>query len=120
MKNDLCQRLFEFAVSTIKIMKQLPMTPESRIIRYQLVKSSTSSGANYEEAQAGSSKADFINKVSIALKEMRESNYWIRILMATNNSNEILSTQLKELENESEELKKILGKIVVSSRKAKH
>lgn len=76
--------------------------------------------SSYEEAQPGSSKADFTNKVSIALKEMRESNYWIRILIATSGSNEKLLEQLVHLKNESEELKEILGKIVVSSREAKH
>lgn len=55
-----------------------------------------------------------------ALKEMRESNYWIRILIATSDSNEKLLEQLVHLKNESEELKEILGKIVVSSREAKH
>ncbi len=52
----------------------------TKIIKYQLAKSSTSAGANYEESQAGSSKADFNNKVRIALREMRESNYWLRII----------------------------------------
>lgn len=50
--------------------------------KFQLGKSSTSVGANYEEAQAGSSKADFKNKVRISLKEARESNYWLRVLKA--------------------------------------
>ena len=71
-ENELTQRLFKFAVRTIKFLKTLPDSPEVKIIRYQLIKSSTSSGANYEEAQAGSSKADFTNKVRIALREMRE------------------------------------------------
>ncbi|RPI66831.1 MAG: four helix bundle protein [Ignavibacteriales bacterium] len=56
-------------------MKKFPRTPEMNVIRYQLEKCSTSSGANYEEAQAGSSKPDFNNKGRISLREMRESNY---------------------------------------------
>lgn len=59
----------------LKFLPNLPKTPEFNVIRYQLAKSATSSGANYEEAQAGSSKADFNNKVRISLREMRESNY---------------------------------------------
>jgi len=78
--NDLEERLFSFAVRSIKYTRVLSTTPEYSIIKYQLTKSATSSGANYEEAQAGSSKADFTNKVRIALREMRESNYWLRIL----------------------------------------
>jgi four helix bundle protein len=68
MENDLLKRLFIFAIDTIKFLRTLPDSPEIRIIRYQLTKSSTSSGANYEEAQAGCSRADFMNKVSISLK----------------------------------------------------
>ena len=80
MRNDLQVRLFAFAVNVIKFMKNFPNQPELSVIKNQLVKSATSSGANYEESQAGSSKADFRNKVRIALREMRESNYWLRII----------------------------------------
>ena len=79
-RKDLEDRLFNFAIRTIKFLRTLPAASEYNVIKYQLTKSATSSGANYEEAQAGSSKADFINKVRIALREMRESNYWFRII----------------------------------------
>jgi len=82
-KNDLCERLFEFAVAVIEFLKTLPYSPENKTIRTQLSKSACSSGANYEEAQSGSSKADFTNKVRISLREMRESNYWLRIIKRT-------------------------------------
>lgn len=78
--NELTHRLFNFNVRTIKFLKKLPDSPEVKIIRYQLIKSSSSSGANYEESQAGSSRSDFTNKVRISLREMRESNYWLRLL----------------------------------------
>ena len=113
-ENELIQRLFRFAVRTIKFLKTLPDVPEIKVIRYQLIKSSTSSGANYEEAQAGSSKADFTNKVRISLREMRESNYWLRLIK------EVVdkvydANELDWLINESAELKKILGAIVQKS-----
>ncbi len=116
-ENDLNKRLFMFAVHTIRFLSKLKYSPETKVIRLQLTKSSTSSGANYEESQAGSSKADFINKVLIALREMRESNYWLRLL------NEVISLDIKKSEelnlliSESKELKKILGTIVTRSRK---
>ncbi len=72
MEKDLTTRLFNFAVRVLKFLPSLPKTAEFSVIRYQLAKSSTSSGANYEEAQAGSSRADFNNKTRISLKEMRE------------------------------------------------
>lgn len=83
MNENLNERLFNFAVAVLKFLPKLPQTPEFKIIRYQLAKSSTSSGANYEEAQAGSSKPDFNNKIRISLREMRESNYWLRVSKAT-------------------------------------
>ena len=117
MHNELMDRLFKFAVEVITLTRKLPNFSEIKAIKYQLIKSATSSGANYEEAQAGSSKADFINKVQISLKEMRESNYWLRII---NSSFDLTPNQLSKLEfliKESNELKKILGSIIVKSKK---
>ena len=113
-KNDLCERLFEFAVRVLEFLKILPYTPENKTIRSQLSKSACSSGANYEEAQSGSSKPDFTNKVRIALREMRESNYWLRIIKGT--VREANSKELDFLIKESSELKNILGSIVQRSR----
>jgi len=87
---------------------------KEKVIKYQLVKSSTSAGANYEESQSGSSTADFIYKVKISLREIRESNYWLRLIRETiNNLNTITLLELNKLIDESEQLKKILGSIVV-------
>ena len=116
MKNDLADRLFNFAVRNVLFMRNLPSEPEFNNIRYQLSKSSTSPGANYEEAQAGSSKADFIFKTEISLREMRESNYWLRIIEATIPLKGEVKNELVYLKNESNELKKILGSIVVNSK----
>lgn len=115
MKNELNERLFNFATRCLKFLRFLPSTSEYKIIKYQLAKSSTSAGANYEESQAGSSKADFINKVRIALREMRESNYWLRIIDEIKEG-EDFNFELKNLIKESEELKNILGAIIQKSR----
>jgi four helix bundle protein len=109
MRNDLQERLFSFSVRVFNFIKTLPNTPEYSVVRYQLAKSSTSSGANYEEAQAASSKPDFIYKNEISLRELRESNYWLRLLAATDQSGKLNREELKYLEAESEELKKYLG-----------
>ena len=113
MKNDLQIRLFKFSVDIIKEVRNLPTSKEYQIISYQLLKSATSVGANYEEAQGAVSKADFANKVGIALKEIRETNYWIRILAEILND----SKDWDLIEKESKELKNILGSIYSKTSK---
>jgi len=113
-KNDLSDRLFEFAVRVINFLKTISYSPENKTIRTQLSKSACSSGANYEEAQSGSSKADFTNKVRISLREMRESNYWLRIIDRTVDA--IDKQELESLLKVSSELKNILGSIVQKTR----
>ncbi|MGV8947032.1 MAG: four helix bundle protein [Lutibacter sp.] len=107
--NDLLDRTFNFGVDVLKLLRGLPKDSEYNIIRYQLGKSATSVGANYEESQAGSSKADFKNKVRISLKEARESNYWLRIIIALG---DIKNIEIERLLQESKEIKNILGSIV--------
>ncbi len=91
-RNDLSKRLLKFAVRVIKFLRTLPKSAEYNVIRYQLIKSATSSGANYDEAQSGSSRADFHNKVNISLKEMSDSKYDINELSW-------LKTESEELDN---------------------
>ena len=106
-ENELQKRLFKFAVDVLKLLRRLTGGIDLKIISYQLGKAATSSGANYEEAQAAVSRADFGFKVSIALKEMRESNYQLRILHELYPADE----ETDRLVNESFELKNILGSI---------
>lgn len=105
--NDLQQRLFSFSVKVILLIRALPRSKEYEVLDYQLIKSASSCGANYEEAQGTVSKADFSNKIGITLKEMRESNYWIRLIIAVSNPNQ----DWNNLKSESIELMNILGKI---------
>lgn len=112
-KNDLLERTFWFGIHCLKFLRKLPNDPESRLIRYQLGKSSTSLGANYEESQAGSSKADFKNKVKISLRETRESNYWLRVIKALDKKE---NAELDQLLAESIELKNIFGAIVNNTK----
>ena len=113
-ENDLLKRTFNFGVNCLKYLRKLETNPENNLVRFQLGKSCTSIGANYEESQAGSSKADFINKVKISLREARESNYWIRILKELTENEDV---QLQILIQESKEIKNILGAIVNNSNK---
>ena len=105
---DLKERTFEFAVAIIDLLKTISYNKENDVIRFQLAKSGTSVGANYEEAQATGSKADFRHKINIVLKEVRESNYWLRIMQRTKIGNQ---KKVEVLIQESYELRKIFGSI---------
>ncbi|MEW6195123.1 MAG: four helix bundle protein [Bacteroidota bacterium] len=107
MDRDLAKRLFDFAIRVIKYCRTLRKSTENSIIINQLIKADTSSGANYEECQSASSRADFRNKMCICLKEMRESNFWLRIIQNIQD----VTPELNYLINESNELKKILATI---------
>lgn len=117
--NDLQDRLLKFAIRIIQFCKKLENTIENRIIKNQLIKAATSTGANYEESQGAGSTADFKNKVRIALKEMRECNYWLKVLdgTLTGKNKDETKTELNFLLDESEQLKRILGSICKPSEK---
>lgn len=105
---DLSERTFEFAVDIILLLKTVSYVKENNVVRYQLAKSGTSVGANYEESQATNSRADFRYKIGIALKEARESNYWLRIMERTKMGNQ---EAVKRLVKEFGEIKAILATI---------
>ena len=111
--NDLLDRTFSFGMCCLKFLRTLPNDAEYKLIPFQLGKSVTSIGANYEESQAGSSKADFKNKVKISLREIRESNYWLRIIKVLD---DIKDPELDRLLAESLELKNIFGAIVNNTK----
>ena len=115
-RENLSGRLLEFAANTILLCEKLNRSPAQRHIAGQLVRSASSSGANYEEACAAESRADFIHKMKIVLKELRESFFWLRLLVKTKLvSNERLTTELQE----SEELIKIFTKSIVTAKSNK-
>ena len=112
---DIRERTFEFALRIIKLCHELNKKPGvGRDMSRQLLKAGTSVGANSEEAQAAQSKPDFISKNSIALKEARETHYWLRLLIAARIMPE---NKLAALRDEAEEIKLILGSIVVSAKR---
>ncbi|MGV3613556.1 MAG: four helix bundle protein [Fluviicola sp.] len=81
-KQDIRERSFDFALITIKNCKRIKENFREFILTDQLVRSSTSVGANMREARNAESKADFIHKLSICQKECDESIYWLELLMA--------------------------------------
>ncbi len=106
---DLCDRLLQYAIDVILYLRTVKNSIETMDIKRQLVKASTSSGANYEESQGSPTRPDAKTKIGIALKEMRESNYFLRIF------NHLKIGDMKQSEYlviESSELKSILASII--------
>ena len=114
-KYDLQERFIDYAVRIINLSEQLPETKTGKHIAYQMLRSGTSPAANYGEAQSAESRADFINKLKISLKELRESEVWLKIIIKA----KIIqpSTTLNALVQETDELISILFKSIDTARK---
>src|SRR5947208_11537697 len=81
MEKDLEQRTKRFGVAIIKFCSSLPRSREADVLGRQLLRSATSIGANYREANRGVSRVDFVNKIGTVQKEAAETQYWIELLM---------------------------------------
>jgi len=106
--SNLRERVFEFACAVVAMHRRLYRSdPDLRSTTFQASNAATSIGSNLEEADAAQSRADFISKCTIALKEARETRYWLRILRRT-----LETDDLDPLLDESTELIAILTTIV--------
>ena len=111
--DELSERLIHFAARVGKVVDALPDTRMGRHIGGQLVRSGTSPAPNYEEACAAESPADFVHKLSIGLKELRESRCWIRLIIET----EMLPEhRMGELLDECNQLCKIIAQSIVTAK----
>ena len=95
------------------MVESLPNTLVGRRIGDQLVRSALSVGANFEEAQGAGSRADFANKLQIALKELREANYWLRVIAE---ARLLPPKRLASLIDESSQLVAMLGKATARAK----
>lgn len=111
---ELAERLIDFASPVGNVVDALPDTRMGRHIGGQLVRSGTSPAPNYEEVCAAESRADFSYKLSICLKELRESRCWIRLIIKT----EMLPEhRMGELLDECNQLCNIIGRSIVTARR---
>jgi four helix bundle protein len=99
-------RIYNWILKLIKLLKDLPSDTCTKIIIEQLLRSGTSIGANYIEAQAASSKRDFTNFIHHSLKSANESKFWLALLRDTNKAK---SKEINELLEELKEIANILG-----------
>ncbi len=116
-KRDIVRRTYKFALRIIYIASKLPQNALTFRIINQLMGSGTSMGSNTEEASAGFSKSDFTFKMSIASKEARETNYWLRLLRDSRLvKDRSLFDEILEAIDESNQLKKILTSVVKTAQ----
>lgn len=113
MDRDIKERTFNFGLRIINVSQHLPNTKAGDVIGRQVLRSGTSVGANVEEATAACSTNDFAYKMNIALKEARETHYWLRLLAG---SKVVGREQLTDVIDEADEIKKVLGSIVSKMR----
>jgi len=116
-KFDLEERLIEFAVRVIRTAESLPKTKTGNHIAGQLIRGGTSPAPNYGEAQNAESRADFVHKMRLALKELRETRIWLLIIVRANLIKP--ASKLHDLLDESNQLISIFVKSIGTAKKNK-
>ena len=116
-KFDLQERFICYAVEIIRLSEQLPETKAGRHVCDQILRSGTSPAPNYGEAQSAESKADFIHKLKIALKELRETEIWLKIIINAGLIKD--SEKTNSILKETDELISILFKSIDTAKKNK-
>ena len=116
VKYDLEDRTAKFGEKVIALCQKIRRNPITDPLVNQLVRSATSVGANYMEANGASSKRDFVNKIFICKKESQESKHWLRMLASSGGT--IDGNELRSLWREAQELTLIFQKITSSIRKS--
>ncbi len=115
MKDNLIKiKSFDFALRIIKLYKYITEEKREYILSKQLLRSGTSIGANIREAEHAESKADFIHKLSISLKEANETEYWLELLFK---SKFITDNEFESISKDISEILKLLISIIKTSKK---
>ena len=113
MPQELSDRLWQFAARIGKVVDALPDTRLGRHVANQLVRCGTSAAPNYDEGRVGESRADFVHKVNIALKELVETRGWLKFIVTA----QLLSPQrVERLLDECDQLCRILGKSISTAK----
>jgi len=113
-RDELSERFLDFTVRVIKLVNALPKTPVGRHLATQLLSSGTSPGANYEEACGAKSRADFIHKLGVVLKELKESRFWLKVI---GRAGLVPPQRLAPLLIECEELCAIIAQSIITAKK---
>lgn len=108
------ERFLDFAADTIRFLGTMEKSYISTHIGKQLLRSATSMGSNYEESRGAESRADFVHKLQIVLKEARETVFWLRVLQKVNIGDSAMAARLLP---ECRQLTKIIASSVVTAKK---
>ena len=114
---DLQDRFIDYAVRIVKLSEALPKTRSGKHVSLQVLRSGTSPAPNYGEAQSAESKADFVHKLKVALKELRETEIWLKIVVRAQMVKQ--AALLEPLLQETDELIAIMFKSVETAKKSK-
>ena len=112
----LSERLLGFAATVIKITDALPNTAAGRHVGGQLIRAGTSAGSNYEEACGAESRSDFTHKMSIVLKELKESRFWLRLISRTEM---LTSNRVEPSLDECQQLCAIVAKSILTAKRGR-
>jgi four helix bundle protein len=111
-RNAVLEKSFNFSIRIIKLFKHIKQKDRDiEPLLKQVLRSGTSIGANITEAQGAITKKDFINKLHVALKEARETEYWLELLKATNY---LTTDEFDNINSDSKEIIKLLTSILKS------
>ena len=113
MANVVEEKSFQFAIRIVRLYQYLRSKKKEFVLSKQLLRSGTSIGANVAEAQQAQSRADFLSKINIALKEAAETEYWLRLLRATDY---MVEKEFRSIYDDCEQVKKLLVAIVKSTK----
>lgn len=111
---DIHERIYKFVIRVLNLTKSLSPTRQNLILIDQVTRSSTSMGANDQEADGTDSRKDFISKYSLGRKEGKETNYWLRLIEDTNPE---FSSRMRSLIQEGKEIVKIVSTIIINSKR---
>lgn len=112
--DDLQERLIQFGARIIKVCDALPKTVAGKHIAGQLVRSGTAAAAHHGEARSAESTADFVHKLKIAVKELNETEVWLRMSIA---SDLIPAARLEKIIEECQQLERIISASIKTARK---
>ena len=111
--DDLDERLVDFAVAVLGLCQALPPTAAGRHVAGQMLRSGTSPAANYAEARGAESRSDFIHKLRVVLKELNETNTWLKIVRR---SGMLPSEALSSLQRECSDLARIVNASIKTAK----